>query len=189
MFVAEKVLLLLVISLTAIGRHHRVHHHDGDGGCHSGGHVRITMATFSLLTGIKSTLITRFMGPTWGPSGADRSQLGPMLAPWTLLSGKPVQLFWKTCSRWFHLCVTDLQMSCWEDFTTMTGHRAAIMATRRHKTLRCKHPMIIFTRFTHFHPFKKTLLHCLVTPCGVIEQCQQSQLAKVMAWCLMAPSQ
>ena len=31
--------------------------------------------------------ITRFMGPTWGPSGADRTQVGPMLAPWTLLSG------------------------------------------------------------------------------------------------------
>ena len=29
------------------------------------------------------------MGPTWGPSGADRTQVGPMLAPWTLLSGKP----------------------------------------------------------------------------------------------------
>ena len=26
------------------------------------------------------------MGPTWGPSGADRTQMGPMLAPWTLLS-------------------------------------------------------------------------------------------------------
>ena len=27
------------------------------------------------------------MGPTWGPSGADRTQVGPILAPWTLLSG------------------------------------------------------------------------------------------------------
>ena len=27
------------------------------------------------------------MGPTWGSSGADRTQVGPMLAPWTLLSG------------------------------------------------------------------------------------------------------
>ena len=27
------------------------------------------------------------MGPTWGPPGADRTQVGPMLAPWTLLSG------------------------------------------------------------------------------------------------------
>ena len=35
-----------------------------------------------------STLIARFIGPTWGPSGADRTQVGPMLAPRTLLSGK-----------------------------------------------------------------------------------------------------
>ena len=34
-----------------------------------------------------TTPISRFMGPTWGPSGADRSQVGPMLAPWTLMSG------------------------------------------------------------------------------------------------------
>ena len=27
------------------------------------------------------------MGPIWGPAGADRTQVGPMLAPWTLLSG------------------------------------------------------------------------------------------------------
>ena len=34
-----------------------------------------------------TSLIARFMGPAWGPSGADRTQVGPMLAPWTLLSG------------------------------------------------------------------------------------------------------
>ena len=28
-----------------------------------------------------------FMGPTWDPPGDDRTQVGPMLAPWTLLSG------------------------------------------------------------------------------------------------------
>ena len=33
------------------------------------------------------SLIARFMGPTWGPSEADRTQVGPMLALWTLLSG------------------------------------------------------------------------------------------------------
>ena len=32
------------------------------------------------------SLIARFMGPTWGPSGADRTQVGPMLAPLTRLS-------------------------------------------------------------------------------------------------------
>ena len=35
-----------------------------------------------------TTQIAWFMGPTWGPSGADRTQVGPILAPWTLLSGK-----------------------------------------------------------------------------------------------------
>ena len=33
------------------------------------------------------SLIAWFMGPTWGPSGSDRTQVGPMLAPRTLLSG------------------------------------------------------------------------------------------------------
>ena len=34
------------------------------------------------------TLIAMFMGTTWDPSGADMTQVGPMLAPRTLLSGK-----------------------------------------------------------------------------------------------------
>ena len=33
------------------------------------------------------SLIARFMEPPWGASGADRIQVGPMLTPWTLLSG------------------------------------------------------------------------------------------------------
>ena len=31
--------------------------------------------------------VTRFMGPTWGPPGSCRPQMGPVLSPWTLLSG------------------------------------------------------------------------------------------------------
>ena len=31
--------------------------------------------------------ITRFMGPTWGTPGSCRPQMGPMMAPWILLSG------------------------------------------------------------------------------------------------------
>ena len=38
------------------------------------------------------TQITKFMGPTCGPPGSCRPQMGPMLAPWTLLSGLP--RFW-----------------------------------------------------------------------------------------------
>ena len=49
---------------------------------------QIGVAQFSCVTiPLWSSLIARFMRPTWGPSGADRAQVGPMLAPWTLLSG------------------------------------------------------------------------------------------------------
>ena len=52
--------------------------------------VSIILISF-LYWHIMVSLIARFMGPTWGPSGAGRTQvgpmLGPMLAPWTLLSG------------------------------------------------------------------------------------------------------
>ena len=33
-------------------------------------------------------LIARFVGATWGLHGADRSHVGPMLAPWALISGQ-----------------------------------------------------------------------------------------------------
>ena len=36
---------------------------------------------------VNYTLIPRFMGPTWGPSGDNRTQVGPKLAPWSLISG------------------------------------------------------------------------------------------------------
>ena len=38
-----------------------------------------------------TTQIAKFMGPTWGPPGSCRPQMGSMLAQWTLLSGKPNQ--------------------------------------------------------------------------------------------------
>ena len=38
-----------------------------------------------------TSLIARFMAPTWDPSGADRTRVGPILAPWTLLSGIPAK--------------------------------------------------------------------------------------------------
>ena len=45
----------------------------------------------------KCPLIARFMGPTWGPSGADMTQVGPRWAPWTLLSG--------SSGRWRPFCL------------------------------------------------------------------------------------
>ena len=44
-----------------------------------------------------SSLIARSMEPTWGPSGADRAQVGPMLGPWALLSG--VGRIWSLAGR------------------------------------------------------------------------------------------
>ena len=47
----------------------------------------------SVLPLAMATLIARFMGPTWGSSETDRAQVGPMLAPWTLLSGERFDLY------------------------------------------------------------------------------------------------
>ena len=38
--------------------------------------------------------IARFMGPTWGPPGCRRPQMGPMLVPWALLSGYQLYETW-----------------------------------------------------------------------------------------------
>ena len=35
----------------------------------------------------KAPQMAKFKGPTWGPPGSCRPKMGPMLAPWTLLSG------------------------------------------------------------------------------------------------------
>ena len=56
-------------------------------------------ALYRWLEPCMTTLIAWFMGPTWGPSGADRTQVGPMLALWTLLSGYIAQSRYNTvCS-------------------------------------------------------------------------------------------
>ena len=39
------------------------------------------------LCSMKAPQIATFMGPTWGPPGSCRPQMGPMVAPWILLSG------------------------------------------------------------------------------------------------------
>ena len=46
-----------------------------------------SLANDEYLSDLISFPDSKVHGPTWGPSGADRTQVGPMLAPWTLLSG------------------------------------------------------------------------------------------------------
>ena len=47
-------------------------------------------------------LIARLMRSTWGPRGADMTQVGPILAPWTLLSGC-ISL---CCPHWFRFLLS-----------------------------------------------------------------------------------
>ena len=56
--------------------------HGRQGSIHSPQHP-VTLANHSVMR----SHIAKFMGPIWGPSGSCRPQMGPMLAPWTLLSG------------------------------------------------------------------------------------------------------
>ena len=58
------------------------------------------------------TLVARFMGPTWGPPRSDKTQVGPMWATWTLLSGKP----WINMNKINTTCCSSLFMyhTWWE---------------------------------------------------------------------------
>ena len=55
--------------------------------CYPSPYHKVNEFTLSVQDQGGATQITKFMGPTWGPSGTCRPQMGPMLAPWTLLSG------------------------------------------------------------------------------------------------------
>ena len=58
--------------------------------------IRYKLGQLSPFKVNKITQIARFMGPIWGPPGSRRPQIGPMLASWTLLSGKVSGEKWKT---------------------------------------------------------------------------------------------
>ena len=68
---------------------------------------------------------TGSMGPAWGPSGANRTQVGPMLAPWTFAiwyTGKKTKthdIEWnhcQTCFRGYDVSHDICTWSCWVVF-------------------------------------------------------------------------
>ena len=63
---------------------------------------RQTCTRFGCVLLCPASLIVRFMGPTWGPSGSDRTQVGPMLVPWTLLSGVVCHPLLGACGAFNH---------------------------------------------------------------------------------------
>ena len=52
------------------------------------------------------------MGPTWGPSGADRTQVGPMLATWTLISGLLLPSYYVAMTSHFAAISLDYTSIC-----------------------------------------------------------------------------
>ena len=97
------------------------------------------------------------MGPTWGPSGADRTQMGPMLTPWTLLSGmlswhckqNNIPLLWTILEKNLYRCAHTYNLKaewvkCWQN-TLGTKHRS-------HTNL-CDRKMIHPIDWIQLHPY------------------------------------
>ena len=64
-----------------------------------------------------NSLIVRFMGPTWGPSGTDRTMVDSMLAPWTLLSGlSPDKWITKKQFEYFTKMHIKMASTKWQPF-------------------------------------------------------------------------
>ena len=62
---------------------------------------------------MKYTQIARFIGQTWGLSGADKTEVGPILVPWTLLSGSGCVTYGETpcnCYTYFDWLVPDTKI-------------------------------------------------------------------------------
>ena len=55
-----------------------------------------------MLVGCRYSQIAKFMGPAWGPPGSYRTYMGPMLVPWTWLSG---------FSTWTNDCCSRIYMN------------------------------------------------------------------------------
>ena len=50
--------------------------------------------------------LAKFMGPTWSPPGSCRPQMGPMLDPWTLLSGDIFKKNFLNENVWFFIKIS-----------------------------------------------------------------------------------
>ena len=75
---------------------------------------------------IETPLKKRYMGPTWGPPGADRTQVGPMLAPWILLSGTCITTMLTHGGRVTHIYVSKLTIISSDNGLSPGWHQAII---------------------------------------------------------------
>ena len=110
---------------------------------------------------VKATQIARFMGPTWGPPGSCRSQMGPMWAPWTLLSGKYNVLY--------SPLLTPLNGKQW--YGHISPHRTNISPVYVCITVRSRYIMVSFVQITHTHSLPtRTRYGCLSWVRSVIKR-------------------
>ena len=96
---------------------------------------------------------SKFMGPTWGPPGAERTQVGPMLAPWTLLSGSFPSCQW-FLSMWCH-CNMKCIHWLWQMETVYTHAKNWIMDSFQ----------IAVTAFVASHQGNDWEMECCVIQC------------------------
>ena len=100
------------------------------------------------------SLIARFMGPTWGPSGDDRTQVGPMLAPWTELSGIYYVVQWRSCQNLenvretvpvcvYHPCTMILLFLCGHAWDIVGGRKRSSQTALLRSARTLKLPNII----------------------------------------------
>ena len=80
-----------------------------------------------------ATQITRFIGPTGKPPGSCRPQMGPLLAPWTLLSGErwpkllvPYDMYETTITDCLVHYVLILCQIIWTQTTTLVHNKYII---------------------------------------------------------------
>ena len=129
-------------------------------------------------------LIARFMGPTWGPSGADKIQVGPMLAPWTLLSGDITETMITQCNDAYmrHEALTHRQSGSqteWAIHILFSFHFLTVFLTNHH------HCPAHFANdiFMHFHEWDVLFfirISLKFVPMGPFDN--GSTLVRVMTW-------
>ena len=96
-------------------------------------------------------LVARFMGPSWGPPGDNWTQVGPMLAPWALLSGPAlaqVMTWCWGCAR----ALSELMMTWvyWRTYASPTCYELNLVSKkhpiywRTYASLRCNEFSLVF---------------------------------------------
>ena len=110
-------------------------------------------------------LIARFMGPTWSPSGADRTQVGPMLAHELCYLGHVLKLRWMILHIFHYFqCIQSKFVSCSPIEMEMSFWRNLEIVCRES----CQIPVQPVSKFNQYHISILVSVLCLPSsvPCN-----------------------